>query len=146
MTITVEDRLELHELSGRYADIIDSREWERLSEIFTEDGVFELRAMDGAMVDGLSGLKWEGLSAIVEYMAAGEHPAAHLMKNIYVDEVGSSVRLSSRGIFPFPVTEEGQMGSSVVTGSYWDRVVKSDQGWRIAHRVFSTNRIEVTWD
>ena len=34
------DRLELHELPGRYGDAIDDRAWDRLDDIFTTDAVF----------------------------------------------------------------------------------------------------------
>ena len=36
------DRIELHELPGRYGDAIDDRDWARLGTIFTEDAVFDL--------------------------------------------------------------------------------------------------------
>ena len=42
MTINIADRLELHELPGRYGDAIDDRNWDRLREIFTDDAVFDL--------------------------------------------------------------------------------------------------------
>ena len=36
----IADRIELHELPGRYGDAIDDRDWARLGTIFTEDAVF----------------------------------------------------------------------------------------------------------
>ena len=42
MDIELADRLELHELPGRYGDAIDDRNWDRLRQIFTDDAVFDL--------------------------------------------------------------------------------------------------------
>ena len=42
MTIYVADRLELHELPGRYGDAIHDRNWDRLPQISTDDASFAL--------------------------------------------------------------------------------------------------------
>ena len=42
VSLSVEDRLALHELPGRYGDSIDDRNWDLLRTIFTGDGVFDL--------------------------------------------------------------------------------------------------------
>ena len=51
------DHLELHELPGRYGDLIDDRDWEGLSRIFVDDATFEIP--DQVL---------DGLDAIREYM------------------------------------------------------------------------------
>ena len=73
------DRLELHELPGRYGDAIDDRAWDRLDDIFTTDAVFDLT--------DLGAPRCEGLAAIKQFMdQEAQHPRTHLMTNIYVDE------------------------------------------------------------
>src|ERR1700709_1573106 len=73
------DRLELHELPGRYGDAIDDRDWEALGRIFTEDATFDLT--------DLGGPKLVGLAEIRRFMDEdATHPLTHLMTNIYVDE------------------------------------------------------------
>ena len=130
MTLSIEDKFELHELAGRYGDIIDDRNWSALETIFTEDAVFEVVAL----------VTMKGLPEIKRYMAEeGRHPLAHLITNIHVEEESGSVRLLSRGIFPIS-SDIGGPGHKVFYGSYYDEVVKTSRGWRIAHRVFSTKR------
>ena len=64
------DRLELHELPGRYGDAIDDRDWDRLDQIFTADAVFDLT--------DLGAPRLEGLDAIKHYMAEdADHPRTH---------------------------------------------------------------------
>jgi 3-phenylpropionate/cinnamic acid dioxygenase small subunit len=129
MLLTLEDRLDLQQLAHRYGDIIDDRDWPALAEIFIEEAVFEV-------VDLVT---MTGLREIQRYMdEEGRHPLAHLITNVHVAEDAAGVQLYSRGIFPID-TPEGA-GHRVFYGSYYDRVVRTDAGWRIAHRVFSAKR------
>src|SRR5262245_972690 len=122
----VADRLELHELPARYGDAIDDRAWDRLGDIFTPDAVFDLT--------DLGSRRCEGLDDIVRFMdVEAEHPRAHLMTNIYVDETASGVQLRFRIVALLP---EGRVG----TASYYDDVVKTPAGWRVQHRVITRRR------
>jgi len=120
------DRLELHELPGRYGDAIDDRDWERLATIFTDDAVFDLT--------DLGARRCEGLADIVRFMdVEAEHPKTHLMTNIYVDESADGVHMRFRIV---AMLSGGRMG----TASYYDDVVKTPAGWRVAHRVVTSRR------
>ena len=126
MTITLADRLELHELPGRYGDAIDDRDWRRLSRIFTDDAVFDLTDLGVPLL--------EGLPAIERFMDEdAEHPKTHMMTNIYVDEDDSGVQLYFRIV---ALRSKGLTG----TASYYDDVVKTPAGWRVQHRVVTLRR------
>ena len=120
MTINIADRLELHELPGRYGDAIDDRNWDRLREIFTDDAVFDLT--------GVGARRLEGIDDIVHFMnVEASHPKTHMMTNIYVDEQDENVIMNFRIV---ALLGKGLAG----TASYYDRVVKTDEGWRVQHR------------
>ncbi len=120
MTIDIADRLELHELPGRYGDAIDDRNWDRLREIFTDDAVFDLT--------GVGARRLEGIDDIVHFMnIEASHPKTHMMTNIYVDAQDERVTMNFRIV---ALLGKGLVG----TASYYDRVVKTDQGWRVQHR------------
>jgi 3-phenylpropionate/cinnamic acid dioxygenase small subunit len=120
VTINIADRLELHELPGRYGDAIDDRNWDRLREIFTDDAVFDLT--------GVGARRLEGIDDIVHFMnVEASHPKTHMMTNIYVDEQDENVIMNFRIV---ALLGKGLVG----TASYYDRVVKTDQGWRVQHR------------
>ena len=122
----IADRLELHELPGRYGDAIDDRDWDRLADIFTVDAVFD-------MTD-LGARRCEGLDDIKRFMdTEAEHPKTHLMTNVYVDEAATGVQLRFRIV---AMLSGGRMG----TASYYDDVVKTPHGWRVAHRVVMSRR------
>ena len=132
--LSLADKLELHELVGRYGDAIDDRAWERLDHIFTGDAVFEVRGLDIVM---------NGLDEIKAFMdeAGDRHPQAHLMTNIYCFEKGGEVQLRCRGLFPEANTAADDKSSVVYHGSYYDTVVKTAAGWRIRHRIYVRGRM-----
>ena len=120
------DRLELHELPGRYGDAIDDRAWDRLDDIFTVDAVFDLT--------DLGAPRCEGLAAIKRFMDEdAEHPRTHMMTNIYVDEGPEGVQLRFRIV---ALVGGGKVG----TASYYDEVVKTTAGWRVTNRVVTRRR------
>ena len=120
------DRLELHELPGRYGDAIDDRDWPRLATIFTDDAVFDLT--------DLGAPRLEGLARIQQFMdTEAQHPRTHLMTNIYVDETPGGAQLFFRIVAMLPENKVG-------TASYYDDVVKTPSGWRVKHRVTTLRR------
>jgi SnoaL-like domain len=128
--IDIADRLELHELPGRYGDAIDDRAWDRLDDVFTSDAVFDLT--------DLGGPRCEGLAEIKRYMdEEADHPRTHLMTNIYVDETPSGAQLRFRIV---ALLGGGKVGSA----SYYDDVVRTPAGWRVANRVITLRRRPTT--
>lgn len=125
-SLSVADRLELHELPGRYGDAIDDRNWDGIDQIFTADAVFDLTDLGVPLLDGLPEIK--------RFMDEdAQHPKTHTMTNIYVDQTADSVKLNFRIIALQP---KGLAG----TASYYDDVVKTEAGWRVAHRVVTLRR------
>ena len=121
------DHLELHELPGRYGDLIDDRDWAGLSRIFVDDATF---AIPDQVLDGLD--------AIRDYMRGARHPRTHLMTNVYVDEPDlppGEVVLRSRLV---GMRRDGR----IFSGRYRDVVVKTDAGWRVTTRVFTPTPYE----
>ena len=52
----VSDRIELHELPGRYGDTIDDRDWDGLGRIFTEDATFDLTDLGVPLLTSLAAI------------------------------------------------------------------------------------------
>lgn len=120
------DRLELHELPARYGDAIDDRDWERLDYIFTDDAVFDLTDLGLPILVGLDEIK--------RFMDEdADHPKTHTMTNIYVDETADGVKLY------FRILALGK-GATMGTASYYDDVIHTPDGWRVAHRVVTLRR------
>jgi ketosteroid isomerase-like protein len=116
----LEDRLALHELPGRYGDLIDDRDWDGLSSIFLDDATFEI---PGEVLDGLEGIR--------AFMRQSNHPRTHAMTNVYADETPEGVILHFRIV---GMRRDGR----IMSGRYRDVVVKTADGWRVASRVFTS--------
>ena len=120
------DRLELHELPGRYGDAIDDRNWDGLARIFTDDATFDLADLGVPILTGLARIK--------QFMdLEANHPRTHMMTNIYVDETTTGVKMYFRIVAM-------RSGGLVGTASYYDDVVKTPQGWRVKDRVVTLRR------
>jgi ketosteroid isomerase-like protein len=126
--LTVEDRLELHEIAARYGDLIDARDWQGLAGVFTTDAVFDATDLGMPLMNGLDKIR-KGMDG------SQNHPLGHHITNIYVESSGDEVILRSRII---AVGHRGRVSSA----SYRDRVRKTAEGWRIFHRVCTLRR---TW-
>ena len=132
MQLTAEDRLDIIELPGRYADALDRLQPEQLHTVFTADAIWEV-------ID--TGPRLVGLDEIMAFMGRPEvHPGAHLMTNIYIagvdedpDGRGLVVHLCSRGVYPVGPSDR-KNPTAVFYGRYDDDVVRTDAGWRILHR------------
>jgi SnoaL-like domain len=128
--LTALDRIEILELTARYADALDRLQPEELHSVFTDDAVWEI----------VGGRQLVGIEAIKEFMGRPEvHPGAHLMTNVYVKSVdddadgGPLVQLGSRGVYPVGPSDP-RNPTTVFYGRYDDEVVRTEAGWRIRHR------------
>jgi hypothetical protein len=124
--LTTADRVEIHELPGRYGDAIDDRNWAKLDAVFTQDAVFDLTGVGSRICNGLDDIK-----VFMETEAA--HPRTHMMTNIYAESDENAVELRFRIV--------ALIGKGLTsTGSYYDKLVKTENGWRTYHRYVSSRR------
>jgi hypothetical protein len=120
--VNTDDIVEINQIMGLYAHVIDGKQWHRLDELYTEDGVFDLSGLVG------SELRYEGIDAIKGFLTSMPMPLAHIATNTYVFEADGKVQ--SRGKWFMP-TDEG----TVSGGVYRDVWAKTDRGWRLKERL-----------
>jgi 3-phenylpropionate/cinnamic acid dioxygenase small subunit len=118
MTIELADRLEIHELAARYGNVIDDRDWDALSSVFSEDALFVLTGFDRLE------RRYAGLAEIRQLMERGGHPVAHHVTNVTVALDADRVRLFFKVLGP---GRSGRVGSA----DYRDLVRHEPAGWRI---------------
>ena len=124
------DRIALHELPGRYGDLIDDRDWDGLSTIFTEDATF---AIPGEVLDGLEGIR--------AFMRQSNHPRTHAMTNVYADAAEGDLNSTSTAVLRFRIIGMRRDGR-IMSGRYRDEVVRTPEGWRVKTRVFTSTPYE----
>jgi hypothetical protein len=114
------DVVEIQQLMAHYGHLVDARNFRRLAEIFSDDGVFDVTVYRAG--------RHEGLPAVIAFFEAATHPPAHHSTNLYVYEQSGAVRALSKYAVP---AEGGRMFG----GDYQDVLVRTPEGWRIRERV-----------
>lgn len=127
MALTVEDRLAIQELIALHGHLMDSGEFDRLSELFTVDVVYDLEAYGAGTLHGV-----DEIVAAAAALGAG-NPVAHHVTNVVITDDAGAVASRSKG---FGVRSDGSTGSVV----YDDVVRHGPDGWRIARRTVVPRR------
>ena len=118
------DVVAIQQLLARYtllADVDKSHAGEGMREIFTNDAMFQVPAID---------LYVKGIDNIVVFFRerpGGDH---HINTNLVVEGAGD--RAKARSYVHIIKAEKGVQ--SLVFGYYEDELVKTAEGWRIQHR------------
>ena len=127
---SLNDRIEIEELLARYSRALDYRQWDDLEAIFTPEGAFDagglghphgpaaIRAMIEGTIGGLDATQHLVGKSIIEFAADGD--SAEVRTYLISQHVREST--------PGPVKHY------FLGGEYYDRVVRTPDGWRIAYR------------
>lgn len=124
--LSAEDTIALHQLVHRYAHIVDDAEFERLSEIFTDDIEFDTSAFGNPPLRGIG-------PVIASYVGARHPVAHHVTTAVASTDPDGTVRVRSKVL---SLLGGGLCGS----GTYDDVAVRTPDGWRISKRVIGLRR------
>lgn len=127
------DEREITQLCYRYATALDDRDWELLRSCFLADAVAEYEGLEPC--DG-----YDAIQSLCQAALAPLTRSHHLIGNVYPlvdgDEATSQCYLQAQHVRAG--TADGE--TFIIAGRYADRLVRTDAGWRIAHR-----RLETWW-
>jgi 3-phenylpropionate/cinnamic acid dioxygenase small subunit len=128
------DRLEIEDLLTHYATIIDGRHWDAFGTVFTADATLDYRSAGG--IRGTLPEVAEWLATVLPVFTWTQH----LVFNRAVSLTRGADHATSRADFQNPngAVVDGQPWFFLVGGAYHDRLVRTPDGWRIAHRVEET--------
>jgi hypothetical protein len=128
MTISLEDRLAIHELISLHGHIVDDGELARLREVFTVDVVYDLTPMGGSVLEGLDAIEEASLRL------GDGNPVGHHVTNVIVNDSDDRVTARSKAI---GIRKDGSAGSLV----YDDILERTEAGWRISRRSVTLRRV-----
>ena len=120
------DRDAIRHIQVRYAWSLDNHRWDALAEIFLPDAVADYR-----------GERFEGLEAIVAKCAASLEPAdasQHLNGSHWAKVDGDRAIAGCYFIATKYIADTPGGDTFIVGGKYIDQMVRTPDGWRIAHR------------
>ena len=120
------DVLAIHDLLARYGHVVDDADWQKLSDVFSSDGVFDLEAIGRGRAQGMEELR--------ACFARLDHPLAHHTTNATIEgEDGDRAHVRCKYLV---VSDDGRTRS----GEYHDDVVRTAEGWRIERRTVVPRR------
>ncbi|MGW4945080.1 nuclear transport factor 2 family protein [Actinoplanes sp. NPDC004185] len=134
MSLSADDRLEIHETIALHGHLSDAGAYERFDEVFTPDLVVDASDLGRAPLPASDPSR----PRLDMYIAASHRlgaagPLAHHVTNIVVREDGDGARAWSKG---FALNQDG----AVASFTYEDQLVRTSLGWRIRQRKVSARR------
>lgn len=129
MVITGDVHRVVSDVLVRYATGIDRRDWVLFGTCFTDDCVADYGEIG----------TWRSVAEITEFMRTTHEPCGHTMhriSNIALEPVGDDV--AARSYVDALIMMAGNRTGVRALGYYDDRLVATDDGWRIAERRFTS--------
>ena len=127
----ISDRLEIAEVLTRYSTAIDSKDFDLLDDVFTEDSTIDYSSSVPGVLGSLAEMK-----AWLSDVLGGFTMTQHLVSNTSYEIQGD--RAMTRTMFFYPMRwqdDTGKLQTFFVGGYYEDELIKTVNGWRIRLRV-----------
>lgn len=125
------DRAAIQAVLFRYATAVDESRWALLDDVFAPDATIDFTGSGGPAERTLEAFRtWlEGSIGLVPI-------TRHHLSNIVVHVEGDTAR--SRTYLHNPLADETGAVFLTIGGTYDDRWVRTEHGWRITERTFTT--------
>ncbi len=131
MSSTVEDKLAIKECLYRYSLMVDGRRWDLREQVFSENGTIDYTSVGSGGKLGHHREMLEWLDATLKDWPLN----LHVISNEIIEVDGDEAR--STCCFTAPMArkhKDGRQTTITNSGYYRDRLVRTDDGWRIQHR------------
>jgi hypothetical protein len=128
----ISDRLEIQQLLVAYSTAIDTRRFDDLDQVFTQDAYIDYRAMGG--VDG----RFPEVKAWLAEILPNFPAYSHLLGNfdVQVSRSSDGDTATSRTLCFNPMVLGGEKQQVMFCGLwYLDEFVRTPEGWRMTRRV-----------
>jgi 3-phenylpropionate/cinnamic acid dioxygenase small subunit len=129
-----EIRQDVADLLVRYASAIDRRDWALLRSCFTDDCVADYGDIG----------RWKSGDEITEWMRKTHDPLGHSLHRITNQSFAwDGAAVAVRSYVDALVLLSDNVRGAQSAGFYDDRVVRADDGWKIARRSFTMVRLQM---
>lgn len=124
-----EDSQDIRDVLIRYATGIDRRDWPLFRTVFTDDCELDYGEIG----------HWRGVDAVVEFMVAAHEMAGHTLHRItnQAVSVDGDAATAQAYVDALIMSQDNTSGVNAA-GFYDDELVRTDTGWRIQRRRFTT--------
>lgn len=124
MTLNPADHVEIHQVLADYGHVVDEHDWERADQVFTPDVTFDPGSGQPVL---------HGIADIVATFT-GRNTYAHHTTNIVLTENPDGTVAAHSKLVCFPNERPP------FTGDYYDTLVHTRAGWRLASRQAQTRQ------
>jgi hypothetical protein len=130
MSISLEQKLAIHELLGRAAYAYDERNLPLLTACFASGAIVTMRIAGGDLIG-----PFEGRDAVMGLMSGSMDEQTdvrrHVISNLFFDESAEVTTVVSN--LTLVATENGKI-ELLTAGVYRDEVVEEEGAWRVSRR------------
>ncbi len=128
---SVVDRLAVSEVLDEYARGIDSKDWDLVCSVFTDDASLDYTAFGGPAGSAQEVVDWIASSTASFTMTQ------HHITNRHITIDGDEAVCVSELFAPMGTPNgDGKMSMLLTGGQYNDRLRRTSDGWKISRRVF----------
>ena len=124
------DEREIHQVALRYCRALDTKNWALLDDVFVPDATAQLGSP--AVLDGIETIRTRIRTAL-EHLDESQHLVGN--HEVAVDGDTGAHRCYLQAQHIRAAADGGP--NWMVAGRYEDRLVRTDAGWRIAHRTLT---------
>ena len=124
------DERDIVALAARYCRALDTKDWPLLSEVFLPDATAELGVP--TLLEGIDAIR-ERIRTALEYLDDSQHLVGNHEVTVDGDVGTHRCYLQAQHIREVPDGSPNYM----IAGRYEDRVQRTPDGWRIAHRTLT---------
>jgi anthranilate 1,2-dioxygenase small subunit len=142
---------DLHRLQERYIRIIDSDHLEEWPDLFTEDGIYEIvpkENADSGLPVGLMhcfgrAMLRDRITALRQANLFEAHTYRHMTSGLEFTRVDANI-IDMEANYVIVQTLSNGVSRVYQAGRYFDRVVRTAQGWRYQRKraVYDTSRVQ----
>lgn len=130
MSLSVEQKMAIHELLSRAAYAYDERDMTMLADSFSKDARFSMRIAGGDLAG-----PFEGHTAIMDLMKGSMDQQTdvrrHIISNIFFDQASAETKVISN--LTLVATDNGEI-QLLTSGVYYDTVIEEGGRWCICNR------------
>lgn len=127
------ERTAINDLLDDYALAVDSRHWDTLHALFTDDALLDYTAAGGPRGSRDEVLGW--ISASLPAVALSQH----LLTNRRIRLTGDTATVRSELLNPLLFSGENGPQLLLLGGRYDDRVRRTPDGWKFSERIHTTS-------
>lgn len=121
------DRAEIQDLITRYTRAVDTRQWDDLDDVFTDDAVLDYSSVDGPVAAVGEAKSW------IEKGLAGFDRYQHLIGQVAIEMEPGGEDARATAYFTNPMVARAPDGTESVWevgGYYHHDLVRTPSGWR----------------